>query len=169
MDDAGVKQAVAAFWQNDPYYPRPCPPGHPDAELWEIFEARYLHHSDKKLDSKAQGKNLARQFIDGVVAEAKRRASSEAGPPRDQPSRGGHLHGGASLSRIRIGTPPRGGLPQGGPPRGGFHPVGPSSSQSTAPSEELIQAQGRGGRRRGRGGSGRGGQGTSSFNIDDLA
>ncbi|MCJ1271781.1 hypothetical protein MMC22_011686 [Lobaria immixta] len=97
MDDAGVNQAVAAFWQNDPYYPRPCPPGHPDAELWEIFEARYIHHSDKKLDSKAQGRNLARQFIDGVVAEAKRLWLRQRDEQASQPVLRETSHPGASL------------------------------------------------------------------------
>lgn len=46
-----------------------CPPGHLDAELRAIFEARYLQYSDKKSDCKARGEIVARQFIEGVVVE----------------------------------------------------------------------------------------------------
>lgn len=156
MDEAGVKQAIAAFWQNDPYYPRPCPPDHPDEELWTIFKTRYLQHSDEKAESR---QILARQFIDGVVAEAIRRASTATtGPPRGQPS----ARGPPRDPVLVVGNPPSGGLPPGG---------GSSSSDTSAGWEDPVLTSGRGGRRRGRGGLGRGGQGSnprSSLNIEDL-
>ena len=143
MDDAGVNQAVTAFWQNDPHYPRPCPPGHPDEDLWRIFKDCYLKHSSRKVNSKSQGKDLARQFIDGVVAEAIKRASTTAGPPRSQPLRNGPIRRRGSLRSICIGSPPLDGTtlegPRGGvfterePPRGGFSRGGGFLSRRTSP------------------------------------
>ncbi|KAL9608250.1 MAG: hypothetical protein Q9167_006902 [Letrouitia subvulpina] len=69
-DKAGVQNAVEAFWQNEPYYPRPVPVGHPDADLWEAFKEEYLTQSHKI----TQGfDEPAIAFIDGVVAEAQKR------------------------------------------------------------------------------------------------
>lgn len=42
MDAKGVEQCVAAFWGNDPYYPRP----ERDRELWRVFREYYLRISD---------------------------------------------------------------------------------------------------------------------------
>lgn len=42
FDDDGVKQAAAAFFRNDPYYPRPNQP------LWEAFKKQYIHTSATK-------------------------------------------------------------------------------------------------------------------------
>ncbi|GKZ38897.1 hypothetical protein AbraIFM66950_011446 [Aspergillus brasiliensis] len=36
MSDEGVKQAVTAFWRNDPFYPRP------QSKLWTEFRQQYL-------------------------------------------------------------------------------------------------------------------------------
>ena len=38
MDIHGVNQAVAAFFRNDPYYPRPDS----SKEKWEVFRDNYL-------------------------------------------------------------------------------------------------------------------------------
>ena len=40
MDEDGVKQAVRAYWGNDPYYPRPR-----SELLWEEFRKQYLQTS----------------------------------------------------------------------------------------------------------------------------
>lgn len=88
---------------------------------------------------------MARQFIDGVVAEAIKRTSTTASSPRSQPLRGGPIRSRGSLSSIRIGSPPydgtilegprggvfpdrelpRGGISRGGSLRGGFSQEGP--------------------------------------------
>ncbi len=86
MDEAGVTQAVAAFWQNDPYYPRPHPVGHPDEPLWNAFREQYLDQSTRCLNEAAKQLGLAEKFILGVVAEAKRRANSGDGPPHGRRS-----------------------------------------------------------------------------------
>ncbi|KAJ5473113.1 hypothetical protein N7475_002679 [Penicillium sp. IBT 31633x] len=42
MDVRGVEQCVAAFWRNDPHYPRP----NTNHELWAIFREHYIRTSD---------------------------------------------------------------------------------------------------------------------------
>lgn len=42
MDEDGVKQAVKAYWINDPFYPHPG-----DKLLWEEFRKQYLRTSDE--------------------------------------------------------------------------------------------------------------------------
>ncbi|TID20755.1 gb [Venturia nashicola] len=37
MDETGVDQAVAAFFKNDPFYPRPGSENTHDQEMWKIF------------------------------------------------------------------------------------------------------------------------------------
>jgi hypothetical protein len=45
MDEAGVDQAVAAFWRNDPYYPRPGGSNEHEKLLWKTFRTRFLEAS----------------------------------------------------------------------------------------------------------------------------
>ena len=92
-DDAGVDSAANAFWENDPYYPRPVPPTSQDHSLWEVFRAEYLKHSSAILASQAE---LADAFIDRVIQEAQRRLMSASGPPQGGPPRGGPPRGGRS-------------------------------------------------------------------------
>jgi hypothetical protein len=47
MDQNGVNQAVAAFFRNDPFYPRPGAQQH----LWEAFREQYLQVSSKIIRS----------------------------------------------------------------------------------------------------------------------
>lgn len=95
-DDAGVDSAVNAFWENDPYYPRPVPPTNQDHSLWEVFRAGYLKHSSSILGPEVQ---LADAFIDRVIQEAQRRSMSASGPPRGGPPRGGKSSGGRPKGR----------------------------------------------------------------------
>lgn len=95
-DDAGVDSAVNAFWENDPYYPRPVPPTDQDHSLWEVFRAGYLKHSSSILGPESQ---LAEAFIDRVIQEAQRRSPSASGPPRGGPPRGGKSSGGRPKGR----------------------------------------------------------------------
>ncbi|KAL1961364.1 hypothetical protein VTO42DRAFT_92 [Malbranchea cinnamomea] len=70
MNEEGVNQAVRAFCQNDPYYPRPGL----EHELWKVFENAYFRRSDiilrhrticgEKLDP-----DLPIMFIEGVEQE----------------------------------------------------------------------------------------------------
>ncbi|KAL6718466.1 hypothetical protein ACLMJK_004557 [Lecanora helva] len=45
MDEEGVKQAVSAFYGNDPYYPRPRRENPQDRVLWEEFKTQFLESS----------------------------------------------------------------------------------------------------------------------------
>ena len=71
MDLAGVVQAAAAFWRNDPYYPRPDK----DPSLWSVFRERYIQVSEaceRQLQA-AERSILSRHFIDLVEQEGKKR------------------------------------------------------------------------------------------------
>lgn len=46
MDKIGVEQAVAAFYRNDPYYPRPGRDNVKDQTLWTGFKDRFLEASE---------------------------------------------------------------------------------------------------------------------------
>jgi hypothetical protein len=65
MDESGMEQAVAAFWGNDRYCPRP------GRELWHIFKAQDLQTSDECFDlldfpDRNEQRILSRLFIDRV-------------------------------------------------------------------------------------------------------
>lgn len=49
LDEKGVKQAVAAFYRNDPYYPRPGRDNDMDQALWKEFKERFLESSESIL------------------------------------------------------------------------------------------------------------------------
>jgi hypothetical protein len=74
MDFNGVKQAVASFWDNDPYYPRPGR----DPVIWDAFRGRYIQISDACMGPSGSQKpesrhTLPNQFIELVEQEGKRR------------------------------------------------------------------------------------------------
>ncbi|KAI0160397.1 zinc finger protein-domain-containing protein [Xylariaceae sp. FL1272] len=45
MDESGIEHAAAAFWRNDPYYPRPGKEQERDVELWALFKRAFLNAS----------------------------------------------------------------------------------------------------------------------------
>lgn len=49
-DKKGVRQAVGAFYRNDPYYPRPGRQNINDQTLWSVFKERFLEASKGILD-----------------------------------------------------------------------------------------------------------------------
>ncbi|PWY61901.1 hypothetical protein BO83DRAFT_373420 [Aspergillus eucalypticola CBS 122712] len=62
MSDAGVQQAVTAFWRNDPFYPRP------QSKLWANFREQYLMSSGQIINEYSQVDiderlSFARDFI----------------------------------------------------------------------------------------------------------
>ena len=107
MTEAGVIDAVEAFWNNDPYYPRPVPPGHPDEELWIVFQECYLIKSNELMDSEARSRNLALKFIAGLEWEAGNRFKKLGvmlqGPPRGDGGGGGNGVG-KRKGRVRAGV-----------------------------------------------------------------
>ncbi|RHZ69057.1 hypothetical protein CDV55_106806 [Aspergillus turcosus] len=66
MDKAGVEQAVAAFWKNDPFYPRP----EEGSFLWLAFREMYLGTSQRVVgDGHGPGDRrleLAKLFVDSL-------------------------------------------------------------------------------------------------------
>lgn len=76
MDSKGVEQAAAAFWGNDPYYPRP---GLERDTLWSVFREYYLQISGTCMGivnephEAERRRALSRQFIDMVEQEGKMR------------------------------------------------------------------------------------------------
>lgn len=80
MDSKGVEQAVAAFWGNDPYYPRPCKELERDQLLWLVFRDHYLQTSQTCIDiavrepQEAQRRHaLSKQFIRQIEQEGEAR------------------------------------------------------------------------------------------------
>lgn len=74
MDLNGVKQAVASFWGNDPYYPRPGK----DPVVWNAFRERYIQISGACIDfcepqEAERHRILPNLFIQLVEQEGKRR------------------------------------------------------------------------------------------------
>jgi hypothetical protein len=64
-DMDGIAQAVAAFYINDPYYPRPCGATKAEQLLWDCFRTRYLTTSASYVDDEA--KDLPTKFVDALV------------------------------------------------------------------------------------------------------
>lgn len=64
MDETGVDQAVARFFVNDPYYPRPHSKMNDDEILWQTFKNYYLTISNRIVDAKYE--HLPAQFIQKV-------------------------------------------------------------------------------------------------------
>ncbi|KAH7354830.1 zinc finger protein-domain-containing protein [Rhexocercosporidium sp. MPI-PUGE-AT-0058] len=84
MDKAGVQKASKAFWDNDPYYPRPKPDEDQDEALWRVFKDTYLDFSRTFEEGDVWERGLPGMFIDTVVREAKRRPEglgASIGPP----------------------------------------------------------------------------------------
>ncbi|PYH91821.1 hypothetical protein BO71DRAFT_401056 [Aspergillus ellipticus CBS 707.79] len=70
MDLEGAQQAVTAFWQNDPYFPRPQTP------LWNDFRKQYLKTSDDIASAQVapnaeERLDLARLFIGLIEGKAR--------------------------------------------------------------------------------------------------
>lgn len=65
MDEAGVKQAVAAFFKNDPYYSQPLQP------LWQVFRQAYLDIARLGMEDgrdELEKFKLAEMFINRIEA-----------------------------------------------------------------------------------------------------
>jgi hypothetical protein len=79
MDLDGVKRAVASFWGNDPYYPRPGK----DSVIWKSFRERYIEISNACIglcepQEAEQRRFLPNQFIELVGQDGKRREEKDA-------------------------------------------------------------------------------------------
>ncbi|MCJ1475007.1 hypothetical protein MMC13_003667 [Lambiella insularis] len=72
MDETGLKQAVRAFYRNDPYYPRPESDNPKDEAVWERFSTRYLAASKRVLGDRET--KLPSKFVEMLVLEGERKA-----------------------------------------------------------------------------------------------
>ncbi|KAF2430267.1 hypothetical protein EJ08DRAFT_670603 [Tothia fuscella] len=70
MDEAGVEQAVAAFFRNDPFYPRPGSDYPHDKILWDEFRTQYLETSAILLANYNSLQRLP-DFSEGEMEETK--------------------------------------------------------------------------------------------------
>ena len=68
MDQAGVEQAAAAFWKNDPYFPRPAKSSREDRELWAVFKEQFLQTSGNILGSDDIARLLMERIEAGVMS-----------------------------------------------------------------------------------------------------
>lgn len=64
MDEAGVQQAVKAFFRNDPYYPRPR--DGTDQSLWNVFRDHFLRASAEILGVKSPHSPLPGLWVEMV-------------------------------------------------------------------------------------------------------
>ncbi|KAF2837766.1 hypothetical protein M501DRAFT_994997 [Patellaria atrata CBS 101060] len=70
MDEAGVNQAVEAFFRNDPYYPRPYTSSTDELDpLWVVFKKQFLRTSEILL--RACHTNLPGLWVDKIEKTSK--------------------------------------------------------------------------------------------------
>ncbi|KAL1797141.1 hypothetical protein ACET3X_003747 [Alternaria dauci] len=77
MDVEGVEQACAAFFRNDPFYPRPGTGETADEELWAVFKRRFLESSYRFLSTEKQHLwNLVDRLMGRIEEEARSRSGN---------------------------------------------------------------------------------------------
>jgi len=86
MDERGVDWAVHAFFENDPYFPRPYAEDSEEQELWTVFEKAYLEMAKRctQIRTRPALPDLPQMFITKIVGEQQKRlrviAEIQAGP-----------------------------------------------------------------------------------------
>ena len=70
LDAKGVEQAVAAFYRNDPYFPRPGRDNGADRMLWKEFKERFLEASSAILGEGGSQASLPALWVDLVERRA---------------------------------------------------------------------------------------------------
>ena len=73
MNEAGVKEAVAAFYRNDPYFPRPGREDERDQKLWTVFRESFLEVSREILGLGGWAWKLVERWVESVEEEGERR------------------------------------------------------------------------------------------------
>lgn len=66
QDESGVRQAVEAFWKNDPFCPRPGREDGRDGGLWRVFWERFLGRSEGILGREGVGARLPGLWVELV-------------------------------------------------------------------------------------------------------
>ena len=70
LDEKGVEQAVAAFYRNDPYYPRPGRDNNMDQALWKEFKHWFLEASEAVLGQGSPEARLPALWVDLVEQQS---------------------------------------------------------------------------------------------------
>jgi len=85
----GCEDAAQAFWDNEPYYPRPDNSNPDKAQLWDCFEETYIRRSNLILqDCRTTIRLLPSKFISRVKEIYQERhggTSAPLAPPRTPP------------------------------------------------------------------------------------
>lgn len=68
LSEEGVEQDCAAFFRNDPYYPRPGRGNSKDQRLWEMFRERFLEVS-KGIFGKGNGDVRFAEMLMGRIEQ----------------------------------------------------------------------------------------------------
>jgi len=76
LDQAGVEQAAAAFYKNDPFYPRPASDNEADRMLWRVFRSRFLESSRAILGQESRLPQLMVQRLEEMGEERRRAVRS---------------------------------------------------------------------------------------------
>lgn len=71
LNEAGVQQAVAAFYLNDPYFPRLGREDGRDREMWAVFRERFLEASVDILGESGEEARLPDFWVELVERQAK--------------------------------------------------------------------------------------------------
>jgi hypothetical protein len=79
-DEQGLKNAVQAFYRNDPYFPRPLGSTSIDHELWDAFVNGYVTVADEVLAEEDDDwvKALPKKFVEQCIAEQQQRMNMKA-------------------------------------------------------------------------------------------
>lgn len=78
LDEAGVKQAVEAAVENEPYLPRPLGESRDDKDLWAAFAVSYVEAARVILDvAEAEVARLPVRFLQGLVEKERERKERE--------------------------------------------------------------------------------------------
>ncbi|KAJ5237037.1 hypothetical protein N7489_007128 [Penicillium chrysogenum] len=125
MDDEGVRHAVEAFLQTEPYCPRPNSQDEYARDLWTMFSRRYVA-TGEKITTGAAWQSLPAKFIQGITD----RLSNQSGqseaiekgpvPPRNNQGPAQPRGDQAGQQAFRSNAPERrGGRQQGRGPKSG--------------------------------------------------
>ena len=70
LDEKGMEQAVAAFYRDDPYYPRPGRDNGMDQALWKEFKHWFLEASNAILGEGSPEAGLPALWVDLVEQQS---------------------------------------------------------------------------------------------------
>lgn len=69
LDSAGVENACVAFFNNDPFYPRPASSDPADKRLWKVFRGKFLAVSQEILMTVGEDVALGKTLMERIEEE----------------------------------------------------------------------------------------------------